>query len=553
MPVSSSYWHEVQRQVRARAPGALLVYFGLETLSLAYDAITYPERLPLAFSVWAACAALAAVVMGVIRSRPHRSVEAMVSAAATAAVIISGYHALAGASAEWCLLVLTGLLCAVTVFFPWGWRAQLFAGMGAVVGYPAAVAFGVTLQNPLVTGLTYLACVVGLTCYGAELNFRHLKTSFYLTRKLAAREMRLRSYLDQALIGIGVLTPDGTWREVNAALCRMVGWRAEELRGRPWIQLLDPDEIESGTKVLAAPSAGTAPGATVDVNLRTKSGRSLHARVASHSFHALDGTPEETVLMILDITDRKRAQVELEFARDAAQSAYNSKSEFLAHMSHELRTPMNIIFGMTEIAMDESDSHAQLEVLGRTREAAKNLLVLVDEVLDLSRIETGRMRLNPREFDVRAWLDEVVEPLATLASAKGLQLAWAAADDVPERVVGDTDRMRQVVVNLVANAIKFTDAGQVMVRVHRACGDGEERELEFSVEDTGIGISPEHRSRIFEAFVQADQESQSGSGLGLTICARLVDLMGGRIWLESQEGRGSHFHFTFPGRPRFDS
>lgn len=553
MPVSSSYWHEVQRQVRARAPGALLVYFGLETLSLAYDAITYPERLPLAFSVWAACAALAAVVMGVIRSRPHRSVEAMVSAAATAAVIISGYHALAGASAEWCLLVLTGLLCAVTVFFPWGWRAQLFAGMGAVVGYPAAVAFGVTLQNPLVTGLTYLACVVGLTCYGAELNFRHLKTSFYLTRKLAAREMRLRSYLDQALIGIGVLTPDGTWREVNAALCRMVGWRAEELRGRPWIQLLDPDEIESGTKVLAAPSAGTAPGATVDVNLRTKSGRSLHARVASHSFHALDGTPEETVLMILDITDRKRAQVELEFARDAAQSAYNSKSEFLAHMSHELRTPMNIIFGMTEIAMDESDSHAQLEVLGRTREAAKNLLVLVDEVLDLSRIETGRMRLNPREFDVRAWLDEVVEPLATLASAKGLQLAWAAADDVPERVVGDTDRMRQVVVNLVANAIKFTDSGQVMVRVHRACGDGEERELEFSVEDTGIGISPEHRSRIFEAFVQADQESQSGSGLGLTICARLVDLMGGRIWLESQEGRGSHFHFTFPGRPRFDS
>lgn len=552
MPVSS-YWHEVQRQVRDRAPRALLVYIILETLSLAYEAITYPERVPLAFAAWLACSVVAVVSLSFVRFRPHRSVEALVGAAATAGVIISGYHALAGASADWCLLVLTGLLCAVTLFFPWGWRAQLLASTGAVLGYPMVLAFGLPSDNPLVTGLTYLAFVVGLTCYGAELNSQHLKTSFYLTRAIAARETRLRSYLDQALIGIGVLAPDGSWREVNTALCRMVGWREDELVGRPWIQLLDPNDIESGTKSLATPDWGTAPGSTVDVNLRTKSGRSLHARVASRSFQAPDGTPEETVLMILDITDRKRAQVELEFARDAAQSAYNSKSEFLAHMSHELRTPMNIIFGMTEIAMDESESNAQLEALGRTREAAKNLLVLVDEVLDLSRIETGRMRLNTREFDLRAWLDEVVEPMATLAAAKGLQLSWVAAGDVPARIIGDADRMRQVLVNLVANAIKFTNSGKVEVRVGMGEGDGREPELEFSVEDTGIGISPEHRSRIFEAFVQADHESQAGSGLGLTICARLVELMGGRIWLESEEGHGSRFHFTSPGRQRFES
>lgn len=552
MPVSS-YWHEVQRQVRDRAPRGLLVYFVLETLSLTYEAVTYPERVPLAAAVWVACGLVALVAISVVYRRPERSVEALVGAAATAGALISGYHIVAGASAEWLLLVLTGLLCAVTLFFPWGWRAQLLASTGAIIGYPAAIVFGVTSENPLLTGLTYLACVVGLSCYGAELNQQHLKKSFYLARAIAAREMRLRSYLDQALIGIGVLTPGGTWREVNSALCRMVGYKVEELVGRPWLELLDPAHIEAGVTALSAPGSIAGPDATVDVTLRTKSGRPLHVCVASRSFHSPDGTPEETVLMILDITDRKRAQTELEFARDAAEAAYNSKSEFLAHMSHELRTPMNIIFGMTEIAMDESGSNEQLEVLGRTREAAKNLLVLVDEVLDLSRIETGRMRLNAREFEVREWVIDVVEPMATLAGEKGIDLTWEIAPSVPPRISGDADRLRQVLVNLVANGIKFTDEGSVRVRVDAARDADAVSELRFEVEDTGIGIGPEHRSRIFEAFVQADEEAQAGSGLGLTICARLVELMGGRIWVESEEGRGSRFFFTAPGADRLDA
>lgn len=541
----SPFWHEVQRQVRQRAPRALLVYLILETVSLAYEAVTYPERVPIALGVWVLCCVVATVPLVFIRFRPERSVEALAAAAATAGALIAAYHVATVASADWCLLVLTGLLCATSLFFPWGWRAQFAASTGAIVGYPVAVYLGMVSVNPLITGLTYLACVVGLSCYCAELNLQHLRESFHLTRAIAARETRLRSYLDQALIGIGVLTPSGTWREVNAALCRIVGFGADELIGRPWTELLPPGERGNGN-ALAPAVDGPSAGATVDLQLRAKGGRPVHVCIASRSFHAPDGTPEETVLMILDITERMRAQAAVETARDVAETAYQSKSEFLAHMSHELRTPMNIIFGMTEIAMDGSDSSEQREVLGRTRDAAKSLLVLVDEVLDLSRIEMGRLRLQSREFELRGWLDEVVGPMSTLACEKGLELRWSVDDHVPPCVRGDPDRMRQVLVNLVANAIKFTDRGTVAVRVGPSSRGGCGTELEFSVEDTGPGVPSPMRSRIFEPFVQGPEDPAAGTGLGLTICARIVERMGGRIWLESEEGAGSRFHFTAP-------
>ncbi len=552
MPVSS-YWHEVQRQVCDRAPRALLVYFLLETLSLASEVVLYPERVRLALVFWVVCSLIAGGAYSIVRLRPSRSVEALAGAAAVAGSLIAAYHFMAGASSEWCLLVLTGLLCAIAVFFPWGWRPQLIASSGVIVSYPLVIAFGVELGNPLPPALLYLLCVVGFSCYGAEVNQRYLRESFDLTRGIAAREARLRSYLDQALIGIGVISPDGTWREVNAALCHMVGYPSDALLGRPWTDIVHPEESARSTTALAVASSGQRPGATVDVQLCARDGRTVFAAIASRSFHGPDGEPQETVLMILDVTDRRRAQVELEFARDAAEAAYNSKSEFLAHMSHELRTPMNIIFGMTEMAMDESGSNVQLEVLGRTRDAAKSLLVLVDEVLDLSRIETGRMRLNPRRFGLRTWLAAVIDPMSTLATSKGLELSWCVGDGVPDRVFGDTDRMRQIVVNLVANAIKFTDSGSVRVSVDRAAGGGSGGELEFGVEDTGIGIPLRFRSRVFEAFVQAGEERQPGTGLGLTICSRLVELMGGRIWLQSEVGQGSCFRFTVPGSQRLDS
>jgi signal transduction histidine kinase len=250
--------------------------------------------------------------------------------------------------------------------------------------------------------------------------------------------------------------------------------------------------------------------------------------------------------MVLDITLRKRTEAELKLAKDVAEAASRSKSEFLAHMSHELRTPMNVIFGMTEIALDAARSSDQRECLEKTRRAAGDLLVLVDEVLDLSRIEAGRLYLTEREFALRQWLAQTIEPLSVLAREKGLDIVWQVDPEVPERAVGDPDRLRQVLVNLVGNAIKFTDVGQVRIDVAKETLPGQPLTLRFTVEDTGFGIPIEQRNSIFEAFVRGNGRvrRRPGTGLGLTICSRLVDLMGGRIWLESEVGRGSRFRFT---------
>jgi signal transduction histidine kinase len=287
----------------------------------------------------------------------------------------------------------------------------------------------------------------------------------------------------------------------------------------------------------------------MDIRLRSRDGREIEACISSRCVQPSQGLPSERVLMILDVTERKRAQAEIELARDLAQSASRSKTEFLAHMSHELRTPMNIIFGMTEMAMDASTSSDQRALLAKTRGAAQDLLVLVDEVLDLSRIEAGRMRFHAQKLVVRDWLAHVVEPLSTLASRKGLDLSWKVAPEVPERVIADPDRLRQVLVNLVDNAIKFTEQGHVRISVERASGAEGSTELEFVVEDSGVGIPPSEHARIFDPFVRVENghASSPGTGLGLTISSRLVYLMGGRMWVDGGDCSGSRFHFTTTG------
>jgi signal transduction histidine kinase len=238
---------------------------------------------------------------------------------------------------------------------------------------------------------------------------------------------------------------------------------------------------------------------------------------------------------------------ELSAAYERLKELDRLKSNFLATMSHELRTPMNVIFGMTEMALEMDSPKDQRECLETTRRAAQSLLVLMDDVLDLSRIEAGGLELHPQPFSVRQWLDESIEPLRVFARSKNVSLDCEVAPDVHDLANGDPDRLRQVLVNLVGNALKYTDAGEVRVRVDAAAGRTACEELHFTVSDTGIGISPEQQKRIFDAYVQAETNGappRGGTGLGLAICSRLVDLMGGRIWVESDLGKGSRFHFT---------
>jgi signal transduction histidine kinase len=237
----------------------------------------------------------------------------------------------------------------------------------------------------------------------------------------------------------------------------------------------------------------------------------------------------------------------LKGSRAKAEEAARLKSEFLANMSHEVRTPMNGVIGMIELALDTDEENERRDYLETARGCAHSLLRVINDVLDFSKMEAGRLAIELAQFSVRRLMQETEKSLAPAAREKGLRLVCMVAPEVPAAVIGDSVRLRQVLVNLVGNAIKFTPYGQVAIdaRLDSATEGG--RQLRFSVADTGIGIPKHQHERIFQPFVQADgssTRSYGGTGLGLAIASQLVELMGGRVWLESEVGRGSTFHFT---------
>jgi PAS domain S-box-containing protein len=334
---------------------------------------------------------------------------------------------------------------------------------------------------------------------------------------------------------------------ISPAYQEVFGRNREELyyRADAWIDSVHPEDRDHVRNVFVRAMRGVAT--TMEYRIVSPDGsvRWIYAR----SFRVEDsrGKLSRIVGIAEDITDRKRVLEEIEVARAAAEAANRAKSEFLANIGHEILTPMNGIIGMTQLLLDTELTLAQAEYLQMVKTSADSLLTIINHILDFSTLEAGKLQLDAMSFDLRKTLEEVIGMHAISAHSKGLQLLLAVHPNVPASVVGDPTRLRQILINLVGNALKFTPRGEVALEVCRETESKGHSIFHFSVRDTGIGIPRDKQKLIFAAFSQADSSlarTFGGTGLGLAISKRLVGIMGGQMWVESEVGRGSTFHFT---------
>jgi two-component system, sensor histidine kinase and response regulator len=430
---------------------------------------------------------------------------------------------------------------AIPIMHYTGMAAVTFTPMSAAPDLTHAVRVsdlglaGIILVTMMVLGLTILTSLVDRR-FSAQ------------SMQLSLSEQRYRELVESAQVILWRRSAaSGQFSFVNKEAEALLGYPAEEwlANGNFLFDHLHPDDREL-TESFCRAAAETRVSQRFEHRMIAASGDVLWLRT---SVRLVEGGQQfkELVGVMTDVTERKRAQ-------DAAESASRAKSEFLASMSHEIRTPMNGVIGMTELVLDTDLTFEQRDYLTTAKISAESLLTIINDILDFSKIEAGKFDLDPTCFELGESIEEAMRMLALRAHEKGLELLCDIKPDVPHYVVGDSARMRQIILNLVGNAIKFTEHGQVELEVapqateaDELATDADELRLHFTVRDTGIGIPANKQKLIFEAFSQADSSTTrrfGGTGLGLTISSRLVEAMKGTIWVESEPGKGSHFHFT---------
>jgi PAS domain S-box-containing protein len=355
---------------------------------------------------------------------------------------------------------------------------------------------------------------------------------------------RFRTILDQIEDGCSVVDLRGNYLFVNDAFCRIFGFSRDKILGQSFKGSQNPARHARTLEVFNTVYRTGQPVRAYEYKVEPSN---LYVEQSITLERDAFGRPVGFLSVYRDCTTRKLAEEALAQAKQAAETANRAKSEFLANMSHEIRTPMNGIIGMAALALDGGLSPSQQECVQTIRDQAESLLTVVNDILDFSKIEQRHVDLESVPFSLAAALRQVVVPIEVAARAKGVELSAAIAPDAPAFLVGDPVRLKQIVSNVLSNAVKFTERGSVRLDVAVAERSAQDATLCFCVVDTGIGIAADKRSTIFEPFLQADGSMTrrfGGTGLGLAIASSLVALMGGRIWVDSEPGAGSTFRFT---------
>lgn len=396
--------------------------------------------------------------------------------------------------------------------------------------------------------------------HGKPLRYVSIRTDITARKEMDARLAEQGAFYERIseTLGEGLYVQDaaGNCIYINREAERMLGWSRAEFIGKPvhdtiHYQTADGTRLPAHACPIYLRVSQDGEAHLDDQVFTRKDGSMFPVEVSTRISYAANGKPEALVVAFQDISARKEAEAVLHAAKEAAEEAARAKGDFLANMSHEIRTPMNGILGMTELALDTELTQEQREYLVMVKTSADALLRIINDILDFSKIESGKMDIEVIEFSLEQMLHESMRSLAVRAHQKHLELLLHVAPDVPDRLLGDPGRLRQVIVNLVGNAIKFTEHGEVEVAVQVLAREVTQARVRFAVRDTGIGIPRDKFAAVFESFSQADTSTTrkyGGTGLGLTISAHLVELMGGHIQLESEVGVGTTFHFelTFP-------